>query len=90
VSIFKKLDERQVTFLLKQQNKDGWWGNYAGTTDAKHAATYATSLAMIALSAVTKSDQLSTALRPAIQKALRAASDWLRASNRAVPADNGK
>ncbi len=78
IAAFEKVDEKNLTFLLSQQNKDGWWGVYAGTDDSKHASTYATALAIIALSDAVSAKNSVTSNRLQVIKAIRVASDWLR------------
>jgi hypothetical protein len=77
-TVFGEIDEQGIQFLLDQQNKEGWWGSFAGTTDSKYASTYATATAMIALASAIESNKITTALKPSVSNALQASSDWLR------------
>jgi len=76
--IFAKIKEQDISFLLAQQNLDGWWGTYAGTDDPKYAATYATAIAVLALSDVVTQKRITSTQLPKILVALRTASDSLR------------
>jgi hypothetical protein len=76
------LQREDVEMLLSDQNRDGWWGVYVGTTESKFASTYATSVAMIAICDAARDKESMIELQPRMREAIRKASEWLRVKRR--------
>jgi hypothetical protein len=67
----------EIEFLLREQNRDGWWSMYVVEPTSKYASTYATAWALLGLSS-----QLTKGLSPTdenqgISTAIQKGAAWL-------------
>lgn len=74
----KKADPEFVSYLLDQQNEDGWWTTFPVNANRDYASTYATAWAIIGLISQKNSGAIDGERDARIDAALKRASLWLR------------
>ncbi len=79
LNIGEPIPRGTIEFLINQQNKEeGWWGTYEGSNSIKeNAGTYATSMAILALTEYRNKELLSPNTKTVVEDVINKATNWL-------------
>jgi hypothetical protein len=72
--------EQQIEFVVRNQQRSGWWSMYPALNDLSNASTYATAMCTWGLAELFERNLIAHSQKEAVDKAVRRGGEWLQSN----------